>query len=535
METLLYKMTEMIKYLEDWDGHSKDDVVECNDEFAADVVNEGHAKYDNFDYMNDYNESNDEPKDDYNDMSDYQENMNNGKKEKVINATSILKKEALRQAVEKDRGTKFERNIQMFTNKIDLANKFIKIQPVYYERKKQFYIWDFNKFCWVLKDETDILNLISKNSYADTISSNEKTEILEALKQVGRLNKPKDIKPNWVQYKDIIYDIETNENFKATPEYFVSNPIDWKVGKSEEIPTIDKLIKSWVSKEDVPKIYEVFAFTTVPKYFIHAFHYYYSEPGKGKSTALNLLIKFLGEHNCTATSIDRINNNPRFETINWHKKLLITLSEVSNINDLRNSGLINQATGEDLIKGEVKGGDTFDFVNYGKFIYPTNKLLKVSSNDGFGRRTRVINFQTRFEKEKDVISEIPDVEFENLAKKCLRIAGELWINRKFTGDTSISDRMKHYQEISKTKLEHFLNKECDFSDFEAKMLFDEFYSKYIKTLENVESKINVSKQLKKLGYSIKIDNYQKDGNWTSGSNVFGIKWKEYQSDLVSKS
>jgi len=108
----------------------------------------------------------------------------------------------------------------------------------------------------------------------------------------------------------------------------------------------------------------------------------------------------LGDKNVASTSINRINSNPRFETYNWNKKLLITMSEVSNVNDLKNSGLINQATGEDLLRAEIKGGGSFDFTNYGKFIYPTNKLLKVDVSDGFGRRARTIKFKQDLKRKK---------------------------------------------------------------------------------------------------------------------------------------
>lgn len=431
-------------------------------------------------------------------------------------------------------GDSFDKAINTFSDKFELAEKFIKIQPVYYERKNQFWIWDFDKFCWVEKDETDILNLISHNSYANTIISKERLEILESLKQVGRKNKPLDIKPTWVQFKNKVYDIETGESFEATPKYFVANPIDWKVGENEDTPTIDKLISNWVSEEDAKRLYEYLAFVTIPKYFIHSFIFLYAPPGTGKSTFVNLLIKFIGKHNQVATSIDRINNNSRFETYNWNKKLLITLSEVSDVDDLQNIGLINQATGEDSIAAEIKGGAGFNFINYGKFIYPTNKLLKVDENDGFGRRVRTIKFVNRFEKEKDVLEEIPDIEFENLARKCLRIGKDLWTNRQFTGDVNISERMKRYQEISKTPLEKFIETKCDLTDFNAKMLFDEFYAKYVHYLGCNDSKIKVSKSLRKMGFVVRLENWQKPTKtnlygesvieWESGSRIAGIKF-----------
>ena len=427
--------------------------------------------------------------------------------------------------------------IEKFFDKLDLARRFIKICPIYYESKKRFWVWNFEKFVWEIKDETDILNLIFESSGANTINSRERGEILEALKQVGRKNKPKEIKKTWVQFQDIFYDIESGKTTRASPKYFCSNPMKWKIGESEETPRIDKLIKSWVSEEDVEKLYELIAFSIIPDYFIHSFFFLYSKPGSGKSTFVNLLIDFLGKNNCSSTSIDRINNNVRFETLNWNKKLLITMSEVSNINDLKNSGLINQATGQDTIRAEIKGGDTFDFVNYGKFIYPTNKLLKVSSDDGFGRRVRVIKFTNRFEKEKDVLNAIPEYEFENLAKKSLRIAKELWVKRQFTGDVSISERMKDYQEISKTDIEVFIDKFCNYEDVDNKISFNEFYLKYSKYNKDCESKNMIGRQLRKLGYIVKIENWKvwndsgTEFQWESGMKISGISWKEKQNSL----
>lgn len=427
---------------------------------------------------------------------------------------------------------------EIFT-RIGQAKCFISAQPLYYERKGQIWLWDKESYSWIKKDETDILNLIrSILPQLDTINSKERNEILEALKQVGRMNKPQEIKSSWVQFKDKIYDIETGEVFDSTPEYFVSNPINWNVGEIEDTPTIDKYFKSWVnSEDDVKKLYEIISWVIVPKMFIHAFWFLHGPPGTGKSTFVNLLIKFIGEQNKTSTSIDRINNNARFETYNWYKKLLITMSEVSSANDLRNSGLLNQATGEDSIPYEIKGGDTFSGISYGKFIYPTNKWLKIDGEDGFGRRVRYLKFENRFEKEKDILSEIPEWEFENLAKKCLRVAKELWKKRNFTGDVSISERIKGYQEISKTELEWFIENECDITAPEGKIPFGEFHSKFMIYLQQLKkgtwSLIKVSKELKKLGFetrnhSWKVEgcNFRGESNFELKNTIFGIKIKE---------
>ena len=255
------------------------------------------------------------------------------------------------------------------------------------------------------------------------------------------------------------------------------------------------------------------------------------------------MVKFVGRDNCVATSINRINQNVRFETKNWFKKLLITMSEVNSVDQLKNSSIINQATGEDPIPAEYKGSNKdFSFVNYGKFIYPTNKLLKVDEGDGFGRRVRKIDFINRFEKERDVIEEIPNSEFENLARKSLRIAKELWKNRQFTGDVNISERMRLYQEASKTELEKFIDQNCDITDSYAYTSFDDFYAKFVKKFKGdgktIPSKIKISKELRDLGWEVKVKGYpneqknltnNEEKGWTTKQSVIGIKLKKEEN------
>jgi len=105
------------------------------------------------------------------------------------------------------------------------------------------------------------------------------------------------------------------------------------------------------------------------------------------------------------------------------------------------------------------------------------------------------------------LGNIPNEEYENLAKKCLRLAKELYERRRFTGDVNISQRMNDYQEESKTILERFIDTNCDTTNFEEKILLDEFFSKYstyLKTNGGIQkNKSDLAKELKHLGWETK--------------------------------
>jgi hypothetical protein len=128
---------------------------------------------------------------------------------------------------------------------------FSQLQPIFYDKSGSFWLWNSEKKCWKITDEIDLLNIIQESTNEDVISSKRRNEIINTLKQEGRKNTPKDIKPTWIQFQDIIYDVTTGEQFEAGPEWFVTNPIPYKTSSCADTPTMDKLFKEWVGEEYV--------------------------------------------------------------------------------------------------------------------------------------------------------------------------------------------------------------------------------------------------------------------------------------------
>ena len=108
-------------------------------------------------------------------------------------------------------------------------------------------------------------------------------------------------------------------------------------------------------------------------------------------------------------------------------------------------------------------------------------------------------------KEKDVISKIPNSEYENLSLKCFNITKKLWIDRTFTNDGDFEERKNKYEEKS-NPLSKFI-KENYVKDVNSEVLFNDFFDSFIIYLEErgarILSAIAVSKQLKNEGYEIK--------------------------------
>ncbi|MFC1712170.1 phage/plasmid primase, P4 family [Candidatus Poribacteria bacterium] len=424
-----------------------------------------------------------------------------------------------------------EQYIKTYLNKLDMAEKFYEIQPFFYDKARIWWIWDKNRYCWEMVDETDIMNQVDvalTGSGTDTVKASTKGEIIEALKRVGRLHVPKKIEKTWVQFNRKIVDIETGEEFESTPEYFATNPIPWEIGEVESTPNMDRIFTEWVGEKYVQTLYEIIAYCLLPSYPIHRLFCLNGAGMNGKSKYLDLIVKFLGTDNCCSTSLDMLMTS-RFELSRLYRKTLCTMGE-TNFTSLRKTERLKKLTGEDLIGFEFKNKDPFDDYNYAKIVIATNTIpITHDKTTGFYRRWFIIDFPNQFTEGKDILSEIHDIEYENLARKCIRILQGLVKRRKFTNDEDVEMKKKRYEEKS-NPMKMFIQQRC-VSSPGGYIQFSEFrdlLNGFLK--ENGYRELNATE----LGLYLKDEGYEKkrqsikisEGNYAVTTCIMGIQWKK---------
>ena len=426
---------------------------------------------------------------------------------------------------------RFTKNITFFFDMRDLADKFLQIHPCYYDKARNWWIWDYINRKWIMSDETDILNALSRQAQCNTISSKDKNEIMEALKQESRKNPPINIKPTWIQFKDKIFDIKTGDQFEATSQHFVTNPIPWSLHKDkfEETPVMDKIFEEWVGKDHVKTLYEIIAYCLLPDYPIHRLFCFHGSGMNGKSCFLELLKRFIGADNCCSTELDTLLGS-RFEVTRLYKKLVCQMGE-TNFNEMSRTSMLKKLTGGDLIGFEYKNKDHFNDKNYAKILISTNNLPTTTDKTiGFYRRWCIIDFPNQFSEKKDILNDIPDEEYEALALKCTGILHDLLIKREFHKEGTVQDRMDRY-EAKSDFLQKFLN---DFTDHEVNSYITkaDFYKKF-----NGWCKENRHREMSEtsLGLTMKrkgIESEKKYADWLfdgKGRQIrvwVGIGWKD---------
>lgn len=330
-------------------------------------------------------------------------------------------------------------------------------KPYFYDHTKNFFIWDLDKKKYSIGDETDILGNMSEEG-TDTISSKSKTEIVNGLKQYGRKKIPKNTPLSWVQFKDKIVDFKTGEEQLVTPEYFVTSPIPWELGAIEDTPVMDKLITEWVGEEYRDTLYEVIAYSVCQDQFMQRLIALVGSGANGKGTFLGLLEKFIGSDNVVTSELKELSGN-QFETSAIHKKSVCILGEIFS-EDLKNTNQVKKLSGQDKIRYCYKGKTPFSEMTITTIIAATNSLPRTPDKTiGFYRRWLIIDFPNQFQIKQGLIETIPEVEFNNLGRKIIRILSELHKKQAFTNEGDYEEREKRYEARSNPVI-RFVEDKC---------------------------------------------------------------------------
>ena len=175
----------------------------------------------------------------------------------------------------------------------------------------------------------------------------------------------------------------------------------------------------------------------------------------GKSKFLGLINNFIGKGNICSTELDTLLDS-RFESFKLFKKLVCTMGE-TNFGVISKTSLLKKLTGQDLIGFEYKHKKPFDDYNYAKILISSNSLPpSEDTSEGFYRRWLILDFPNIFPEGKDILNNIPEEEYNNLAKKVTKILPELLNNSKFTNQGTIEERAKRYI-LASNPLSFFIN------------------------------------------------------------------------------
>ena len=165
-------------------------------------------------------------------------------------------------------------------------------------------------------------------------------------------------------------------------------------------PSIEKIFRTVLHPEDYLKGLEFIAYCLYREYPIQKV-FIMIGPGKtGKSRFLDIITSFLGHHNCASVSMHDLERD-RFATSDLYGALFNGFGDMEQTN-LPNVNILKMLTSnKDRVRAQKKGRQAFEFVNFAKFMFGTNKLAKVlDDTTGFYRRVELLPFDHVFTRDE---------------------------------------------------------------------------------------------------------------------------------------
>lgn len=367
----------------------------------------------------------------------------------------------------------------------------------------------------------------------DDISTHEVNEIVNYVKRktslsIRELNKNKHL----VALNNGYYNLKTYQLEPYDPSVIITikNPITFD--PKATCPNIDKFFDDVITPDDKPAIEEFFGYCLLRDYPIQKAFMLVGGGGNGKSTLITVLKHFLGEHNVCSVALQELEDN-HFAAANLFGKLANMYADLPP-QALESTGKIKMLTGGDHITVERKFGGFFEFVNYAKMIFSTNKLpMSYDDTDAFYRRWVIINFPNKFsETDGNGLMEklTTEDELSGLFNKAVIGFRRLMDNRKFSSQKNVEEIRDQYIRLSDS-VQAFVMDCLEISPegwIEKKTLY-KVYGAYCK-----KGNIPISSEKRffsRIGFSIKVEDYK--ASYSNRKRVHAFKGIVFKIDINS--
>lgn len=285
-----------------------------------------------------------------------------------------------------------------------LANYIKTINKIYTTKE------DVKSECWIYKDgvyipqgksqiKEDLRKVLGKY-YSDWIYG----KVKEKIEPDTFIDSNKFFNVNYVNEIPVqngILNVLTKElkPFDKNKIFFNKLPITYN--PSATCPAIEKHLKDVLKfEEDIKVVYEIIGFLLYKDYFLEKMIMFVGEGRNGKGKTIDLIRRFLGVENCVSIPLSALAED-NFRVSELFSKMTNLAGDLSNTS-LKDTGMLKQTTGRDLIGAKRKFLTDIKFINYAKHIFACNELPKVyDMSKGFWSRWIVLEFPYEFISENE--------------------------------------------------------------------------------------------------------------------------------------
>ncbi len=281
-----------------------------------------------------------------------------------------------------------------------LLNKY-NFKTIYKSKSEEIFVYQDGIYT---KNGREIIETQTEEILDEYCSNHYVREILQKVKRSITISDEKfnEIDDDLICLDNGIYNLKTNELIDYDPKHYFKSKFKIKYDPNATCPKIHKFLKDVLYHENIDTIQEWFGFCLYRKYFMKKAIILFGDTDTGKTAFLNLLMNFIGKKNTAGISLQRISVGDKFALASLRNKYINIFDDLSS-KDLIAGGF-KIATGGGYITAEHKFGDPFQFINFAKHIFATNKIPSIKEIDvddkAYYDRWIPIPFDNQIEKDK---------------------------------------------------------------------------------------------------------------------------------------
>lgn len=353
-------------------------------------------------------------------------------------------------------------------NTIMREESFPACEDLFFNEKGAFL---FNKFADYLRTNKHIIKINNRLHIYDDGIYVEGSEVIEAemIRHIPMLNRTKrkevydylnllvrtnervDKHDNLIAFRNGVYDITTGELKPFSPDYIITNKIDWDYNPNAYAPATDNTLNLMACHDRSIRllIEEMIGYCFYRRNELGKAFVLIGDKSNGKSTFLDMVKTLLGEQNISSLDLKELGD--RFKTAEL-------LGKIANIGDdigdefIGNTAVFKKLVTGDRVSVERKGENPFEFNNYSKFLFSANNIPRMKDRTGAVlRRLVIVPFHQNFGPDLEGFD--PDVKYKlrtdesmsyliNIGLEGLK---RVRMTNKFTTSDAVERELKEYE------------------------------------------------------------------------------------------
>lgn len=290
--------------------------------------------------------------------------------------------------------------------------------------------------------------------------------------------------PGIIVLKNGVYHIDTCELTKHSPLHFAKSALPVKYDSDAKCPVFLKFLER-VAPTYMELLQEWTGYHFLKEQRFQRFVILVGDGDNGKSTYLHVLTHLLGPKNVSHETLYQISTD-RFSIERLHGKLANIAADIGPT-ELKLTGALKIATGEDIGSAQKKFKDKFDFMSYAKLTFSCNQVPKTpDETKAFHKRHFVLLFNITIplaEQDKTLKKKlIAPEELSGILNWALEGLHRLLERGQFNEPTTIEERQIQYRRLSNPILAFI--EDCVIEDIETQETKDMVYMAVVKYCKN---------------------------------------------------